>query len=124
MDENYSQSLIICSKGASDIVVALYVGTFWSGSQREKYYSILEDKYPNYIIYNRFIKNKFATIGNAKDLEPKLLNSKKIIFVTNSQDVFNEFMENMKKLTNRPNASSKNVYSNKFGESIYELYLE
>lgn len=124
LDEHYDKSLIVGTIGASNIVPPLYYGVRLSGNQQINYFPILLESFPNYIIYSSWEDKKFQSFDPGDDIKTKLLNSPKIIFICDNQNILKEFLENVKQSTNQPNTSYKNVYLNKRGEAIYEVYLD
>ncbi len=122
LEENYNQSIIVTSYGASSKEFALYLGASYGGSQKYHYYSILRNMYPNCYYYDIWSKS-IENVEDKNTVKNNLINSKTFVFQCDNETALNDFMEIVKGITLKQNATFKNVFSNYRGETIYEINL-
>ncbi|MEO6693948.1 MAG: hypothetical protein ABIY50_04865 [Ignavibacteria bacterium] len=122
LKENYKDMPVVTTYGSSSREFSLYLGVYWGGTQKERYSKLLNNLYPNYYYFDRW-RRDFDQVSDIERMKTQLLNSGKIILQTDSKEVLNNFMEKIKLIANKPNASFKSVISNFRGENIYEIDL-
>ncbi|MBL0109222.1 MAG: hypothetical protein IPP52_18585 [Ignavibacteria bacterium] len=123
LKDNYSQSIIVSSDQTASMPTAFYNGLNFSGSLKMQYCSILMDKYPNYIYFNRPRKD-FIYLDYNKDLKYRLINSDKFIFHSFNEVTLHDFKEKILELTQKPYTTFEEVFSNKNGEKLFLVYLK
>ncbi|HRA99894.1 MAG TPA: hypothetical protein PK294_05595 [Ignavibacteria bacterium] len=121
LDENYKHSIIISTNLSSSIEAALHLGARYSGSQREKYYTVINSLYPDRYIFN--IWYKVTELMDKDFLRTLLIEKNKFFFDCKSTIELNDFILFISQLTGSENITYKEVYSNKREEKIYEIEL-
>lgn len=110
LKEHYDNSLVVDTMGSSNLAPAFYYGVSLSGTPQDSYYNILNDQFPNSLVYIRWIEKKFVTPESLDVIRSKLTGNQKFIFLCDNQEILNEFMADLKKLTDKPNAEFKKVF--------------
>lgn len=123
LKDNYPNSIIVGSDQTASMQTAFQNGLNFSGDQKLRHFYILKDKYPDYVYFSRPAK-QFIYIDWNKDLKNRLINSDKFIFHCFDEVTFNDFKKAITELTEKPNITYEEVYSNKNGEKLYEVYLK
>jgi len=121
--ENYNDPIVVCTYGCSDKAFALYIGNSYAGIKTTEYNKILINQFPNHLMYNRWI-NKFDDLGILKDIESKLIRANKFLFLCDEKSVLDNFIDNVKQITGKPNAIYKVAFNNIRGETVYEIILD
>ncbi|HQY22084.1 MAG TPA: hypothetical protein PLX80_14685 [Ignavibacteria bacterium] len=106
---------------SSSIEAALHLGARYSGSQREKYYTVINSLYPDRYIFN--IWYKVTELMDKDFLRTLLIEKNKFFFDCKSTIELNDFILFISQLTGSENITYKEVYSNKREEKIYEIEL-
>ncbi|MBK8553824.1 MAG: hypothetical protein IPL53_23345 [Ignavibacteria bacterium] len=98
---------------------SLYFGAGYSGKGSNAYTPIINDLYPDYILFNKY-GNVFQhpASDSPKDI---LLRSDKIIFRSDEIELLKPFEEKIKLLLETDKISLKEIYRNKNGEMLYEV---
>jgi hypothetical protein len=122
LKDNYRDNMIVSTYGASNLEFSSYYGAIWGGTQKSNYISILQEKYPNYIYFDRWRKD-FYYFSSVDNLKSKLLSNNVLIFQADNEEVLNSFLEKLKELTSINDINFKKVLTNFRGETIYEIYL-
>ncbi|MBK7253699.1 MAG: hypothetical protein IPI04_07200 [Ignavibacteria bacterium] len=123
LNDNHRNSIIVSSDLTSSMPTALYSGLNFAGGEIERYFSILTQKYPDYIYFQRWTK-EFVYLEDNKNLKNKLLNSNTIVFHSVDDANLIDFKKIIIELTKNPNLIFKEVYSNKNGEKVYLVTLK
>ncbi|MFZ1321314.1 MAG: hypothetical protein WAT71_07130 [Ignavibacteria bacterium] len=121
MNENYKHSIIISTNMSSSKEAALHLGASYSGSQKEKYYSVINGMYPDRYIYNIWFKN--IELADMNIMRSILIKTGKIVFDCKSTIELNDFINFVSQLTGSENINCKEIYSNKRQEKIFEIEL-
>ena len=100
----------------------MFIGASYGGSRRNYYFSILNNKFPNSIFYDKWSK-EIVNVDSLDVEKVKIRNSKKFLFLCNDENSLNDFLNTIKELTTDKNLTVNKVYSNFYGESIYEIKL-
>lgn len=122
LEENYKELPLIKSTLINNKEYSLYFGTNWSGTQKERYRTMLKNLYPDYFYYDRYAKDFVLTDKN--NLKKILMNSNMLIYLSDDESLNPEFTEKLKKLTNKENISVKKTYTSVNNESLYEVTLK
>lgn len=122
LENNCKNSFIINSYGSSSKEFGLFLGVYYSGSQKSRYLLELRNQFPNYLHYNKFSED--FNYEDIDDFKSKLTNANKFVFQSDRKDLINNFMKQLKSATNKPNANYKLLFSNLFDETIYEITLD
>ncbi len=123
LKDNYPNTIVVSSDFTSSIPTAFYHGLNNSPEPRRNYLSILSNKYPNYVYFQRWMKD-FIYINQNPELKNRLINSDSLVFHSFDDANFNDFEEKLKGFTNKPNLTYKEVFANKNGEKLYVVYLK
>jgi len=122
LENNCKECLIVNTYGVSSKEEALFIGASYGGSRRNYYFSILNNKFPNSIFYDKWSK-EIVNVDSLDVEKVKIRNSKKFLFLCNDENSLNDFLNTIKELTTDKNLTVNKVYSNFYGESIYEIKL-
>lgn len=120
--ENYPNQLIIASDQTSSLPTAFYYSLVHTGNQTNRYISILNEKFPNYIYFQRY-RNEFLYLDKTPEKKQRLINSDSVVFHAFNENNFNIFKDKLSELTNK-DITYKEVFANKNGERLYMVYLK
>ncbi len=84
--------------------------------------SILNEKFPNYIYFQRY-RNEFLYLDKTPEKKQRLINSDSVVFHAFNENNFNIFKDKLSELTNK-DITYKEVFANKNGERLYMVYLK
>ncbi len=122
LENNRRDLVIVNSYGASSKAFALYIGASLSGTQKKNYYSAVKGMFPE----NYYFDKWSLTLENVDDnntVASKLVEAGKFFFMCDDEMSLNDFVALLKKLTGLQNVTSKKLYSNFNGETIYEIEI-
>jgi hypothetical protein len=123
LEEDYENSIVVSTYECSSKQFALYLGSFFGGTQHKRYMSIVKEKYPNNFYFNRW-DNNFYDEFDINYIKDRLIEENKFIFQGVTDEVTDKFMENVKELTGKPNATYRKIISNYDRDGLYEITLE
>ncbi|MEP7146792.1 MAG: hypothetical protein ABI792_07260 [bacterium] len=123
LEENYSKSIVVSSYECSSKEFALFLGSFFGGTQNKAYMDILKEMHPDNFYYNRW-DNNFYNNSDIESIKTKLIKANKFIFQGVTDEVAIQFITKVKELTNKPNAYYKKIFSGYDRDVIYEITLE
>lgn len=123
LESNYPQSIVISSDVVSSMPSTFYNALMYTGKQKEQYHTILMNKYPNYIHFQRW-KKDFIFLNQNPELKNRLINSDSLIFHSFKDENFIDFKKELIEYTKKPNTTFKEVFSNKNGEKLYLVTLK
>ncbi|MEO8211090.1 MAG: hypothetical protein ABI840_11075 [bacterium] len=123
LEENYGNSIVVGSYQCSGKEFALHLGSSFGGTQRANYMSILKEMHPNNFYYNRW-DNTFYQDWDIEYIREQLIKANKFIFQGKNDEVAKDFINLVKKLTGKPNASYKKIISGYNRDCLYEITLE
>jgi len=123
LEEDYGNYIVVSTYECSSKEFALYLGSFYGGSQHKRYMAIVKEKYPNNFYFNRWANN-FYDEWDINFIKDRLIKSNKFVFQGVTDEVTIKFMEYVKELTGKPNASYKKIMSNYDRDGLYEITLE
>lgn len=122
IEENYKELPMIKSTLINNKEYCLYFGTNWSGTQKERYRTMLKNLYPDYFYFDRYARD--FTLTDKNNLKNKLIKSNKLIYVSDDDSLMTEFTDKLKKLTKKENIAFKKTYTSGNNESLYEVTPE
>lgn len=122
---NYSGELIIPALGVANIESSLAFTTYYSGSQTSKYRNSLSQILSSHIFYDEWTRQLYPISEEIK-IKDEILKRKKIILQIGNYGSLNihEFIGTLKKTCSLENITYKKTFSNVYGESVIEIYLE
>jgi len=123
LEENYGNSIVVSTYECSSREFALFLGSFFGGTQHRAYMAILKEMYPNSFYYNRW-NDTFYEEWEIEHIKAQLIKSNKFIFQGAAENVILSFMTKIKEMTNKPNAYYKKIYSEDDRDDLYEITLE
>lgn len=123
LEKDYGNSIVVSTYECSSKEFALYLGSFFGGTQHKRYMSIVKERYPDNFYFNRW-DNNFYDEWDISYIKERLIKANKFVFQGVTDEVTNKFMEYVKQLTGKPNASYKKIMSNYERDGLYEITLE
>jgi hypothetical protein len=123
LKENYPNTITVSSDQTASMQTAFFNALNYTGDQKKKYIDILNEKYPNYVYFQRWRKD-FIYLDYNEDLKNRFVNSDSLIFHSFNEKNFNDFKEKFIDYSKKPNITFKEVYSNKNGEKIYLVKMK
>lgn len=121
IDKNYKNAIVITTNFVTSLPTAFYQGLPFAGNEDKFYYSILKEKYPNSLYFQRWSK-KFLYINN--DLVKNLDSSDTIVYLSFDEQSFNDFKKKFVELTNKPNTTFEELLKNGNGERLYLVKIK
>lgn len=101
---------------------ALFSGVLHSGLQRDKYLTLLNNLYSDHYSYK--VWTKAIELADVMTLRDKFRNYKKLIFHCTGKQTLLDFIETLNQITEKKNIKYDLVFSNDYGEEIYEINIE
>jgi len=124
INTNHANSELIFSSDTSNEFVALLLAYYYSGeSGQRNYKTYINQRFPDKLIFEIW-DNTFHSASDSFDIKNIFKSDKKIIFQTKNDNLNNNFIESLEKISGVKNIQLSKVFSNDFGESIYELDFE
>ncbi|MEP7146582.1 MAG: hypothetical protein ABI792_06195, partial [bacterium] len=120
INKNYKQNIIVNSYGSSSEEFALYLGATLCGIPKYEYYSMLKKMFPKNYYYDKWSEN-LENIDNINNVKNNIINSGRFVFHSGDETVVNDFLELLRKVTERPDINYKKVFTAADGECIYEF---
>lgn len=122
VETNYKNYPVICSNMSSSKYSALFSGVLHSGLQRDKYLTLLNNLYSDHYSYK--VWTKAIELADVMTLRDKFRNYKKLIFHCTGKQTLLDFIETLNQITEKKNIKYDLVFSNDYGEEIYEINIE
>lgn len=123
LESEFKNSIVISSYECSSREFALYLGSSYGGTRYNSYISLVKEKYPKDIFFNRW-NNTFYKEWNQDYVKDLLIKENKFIFQGVSDDVALKFMDYIREFTNKPNVVNRKVLSGIDRDAVYEITLD
>lgn len=123
LEGEFKNSTIISSYECSSREFALFLGSSYGGTRQKDYMTVVRNRYPDNIYFNRWNNTLYKEWEN-DNIKEKLLKENKFIFQGVSDEVALKFMEYVRRFTDKPNAVYRKVMSGIDRDGVYEITLD
>lgn len=123
IENNINRELTVTTYGISGKELALFIGSSYGGFQKNKYFSIMRNSYPDYYFFDKWSKH-FGNDEELQSLRAKILLKNRLYVLSDNDSVINDLIAILKKETGKQSISSRKVLANINGETVYEIKIE
>lgn len=124
INTNYRDEIIITGYRSYNKEVALFLATDYAGSQNVTYKKLLNQLFPEKIIY-KDLSNEIYNLSKSSQIREALTSGKKIIFLSNYLNSVDSLTNILKSNCQFEKVSYENIYKNNdTEENVYEIKLE